>query len=158
MITNRELLIETINNLNDQGIDLFFGLLRDCDKIEKYNINTTPERLAELQEIEKQKAEQEDLKRETDMERASYERAREKRKRQDEFKASLTGKEKRFYEVVNGVKSKFGSRYSLEMWELLLLSDTYNNNLLDGSGDVFWHGFIKGQRAERYKQKARARQ
>lgn len=157
-MANRDLLIHTINNLNDHGIDLLFSLFRDCEKMEKYHINTTPERLAELQEIEKQQAEQENAKREADRNRISYEAAKRSLERQKEFKASLTGKEKRFYEVINSVKDTFENRYGMECWELLLLSDTYSNNLLNGSVDIFWYGFIKGQKAERNKQKARARQ
>lgn len=155
-MTNREKLIQMINNLNVNGINLLVNLFGDLDHIEKYNKDTTPERLAELQLIEKQKEEFENAEREANKKKAAYERVRAEQKRQEEYKSSLTGREKRFFEVIENVKSTDWSRYSFELWELMLLADVYNNNLIDGSNDIFCYGFMKGQRAEKNRRKVRA--
>lgn len=149
-MTNKDRLDQMINNLNENGINTLLYLFGDFDKIERYNINTTPERIAELQQIEKQRDEQEKANREAEREKASFERAQAEYRRQEEFKASLTGKEKRFFEVVDGIKP---GGYCMNYSEMMLLADAYNNNLIDGSYDIFKYGFLKGQRSERAKRK-----
>lgn len=149
-MTNKDKLIQMINNLNENGIDLITRLFSDMDKNEKYNKFTTPEKLAELLEIEKQKEEQRKEQLKADREKTSLERARAEYKRQEEFKASLTGKEKRLLEIIKSVQPGY---YSMEFWELMLLSDIYNKNLINGSTDLFNYGFLKGQRAEKARQK-----
>lgn len=156
-MTNKDTLIQMINNLNEDGIELLFKIIGDFDSVEKYNKNTTPERIAELQQIEEQRDEHEKANREAEREKASFERAQAEYRRQEEFKASLTGKEKRFFEVIDSVKSTNWSRYCLDYWELMLLVDVYNNNLINGSFDIFRYGFLKGQRAEKARMRKKAK-
>lgn len=143
-MTNREQLIQMINNLNENGIDLLLYFFGDMDKKERYNINTTPERVAELKQME----EQEKAEREAERERASLGKCRQ----EEEFKASLTGKEKRFFETIDSIKP--GTRYALCLWELELLSRAYNNSLFEGGYDAFKYGFLKGQKFEINRRKA----
>ena len=149
-MTNKEKLIEMINNLNENGIELILKCFEHMDKNEKYNINTNVERLAELQRIEKQKAEQKKAIHEAEKEKALRERARENRERMKDTKASLTGKEKKLIETINKVKP--GS-YNMYSHEVMLFADIHNNNLINGSTDIFNYGFLKGQRAEKARQK-----
>lgn len=146
-MTSKDKLIQMINNLNDDGINAILFLIEDFDKLERYNINTTPERLEDLQQIREQR----DAEIKAEREKASFERAVAKYDRQKAFKASLTGKEKKFFEVVERVNP--GTRYCMDYWELILLGKTYNNSLLDGCYDIFRYGFLKGQRAEKARQK-----
>lgn len=150
-MTNKDQLLQVINNLNEIGINSLLYLFGNFDKIELYNINTTPERIAELQQIDKQKEEQRKAQYEEDRERASFERAQAEYKRQTEFKAALTGREKKFFELIESVKPK--TCYCLDYWEMILLADAYNNNLINGCYDIFRYGFLKGQRAEKNRRK-----
>lgn len=149
-MTNKDRLLQMIDNLNEDGIELISKCFKDMDKSERYNINTTPERLEELQQIQLQKDKQREEQLETDNWKASYERAQERYRIMKEKKTSLTGKEKRLFEVIESVDTGY---YYMETWELLLLSDIYDNNLINGSIDLFNYGFLKGQRAEKARQK-----
>ena len=149
-MTNKEKLIEMINNLNENGIELMLKCFNGINENEKYNINTTTERLAEIQRIEKQKEEQEKATQEIERENALRERARANRERMKDIKASLTGKEKKLIETINKVKP--GS-YNMYSHEVMLFADIHNNNLINGSTDIFNYGFLKGQRAEKARQK-----
>jgi hypothetical protein len=153
IMTNKDKLIQMINNLNENGVNSLYNLFGEFDKIERYNINTTLERIAELQQIEKQKAEQEKAERKAEREKASCERASAEYIRQKEYIASLTGKEKRFFEVIESIKSTNWSRYCFDTWELMLLADAYDNNLINGGLDIFRYGFMKGQRSEKNRRK-----
>jgi hypothetical protein len=37
--------------------------------------------------------------------------------------------------------------------EVMIFADIHNNNLINGSTDIFKYGFLKGQRAEKSRQK-----
>lgn len=130
-MADKEKLLQLIDNFNDSGLDMIMKFVQMFDGVEEYNIHTTPERLEELKQIEEQK-------------KISYEG-------QQSFKESLTRKEEHLFKVLNNVK--IDSRYAMKMWELRLLVDTYNNNLIDGSLDIFCYGYIKGQRTERARRK-----
>ena len=153
-MTNKEKLIEMINNLNENGIELILKCFNGMNENEKYNINTTTERLAELQRIEEQKKEQkkeqEKAIQEAEREKASRERARANRERMKAIKASLTGKEKKLIEAISKVKP---GNYDMYTNEVMLFADIHNNNLINGSTDIFNYGFLKGQRAEKARQK-----
>jgi hypothetical protein len=56
-MTSREKIEEVINQLNEDGLKLMISLCSMIPNIEVYNINTTPERLAELKQIDEQKKE-----------------------------------------------------------------------------------------------------
>ena len=154
-MTNKDKLIQMINNLNESGIDLILKLFKDCDQIEMYNINTTPERIAELQQIEELKEEQRKEQFEEEQKRAYYERSRAEYNRTKEFRASLTGKEKRLIETLKNVDP---GNYNMCTNEVILFADIYNNNLINGRTDLFNYGFLKGQRALLNKQKASKKQ
>lgn len=149
-MTNKEKLIEMINNLNENGIELMLKCFNGMNENEKYNINTTTERLTEIQRIEKQKKEQEKAIREAEREKVLRERARENRERMKDIKASLTGKEKKLIEAISKVNP---GNYNMYSNELMIFADIHNNNLLNGSIDIFNYGFLKGQRAEKAIQK-----
>ena len=149
-MTNKEKLIEMINNLNENGIELMLKCFNGINENEKYNINTTTERLSEIQRIEKQKEEQEKAIREAEREKALRERAKANRERMKDVKASLTGKEKKLIETISKVKT---DSYSIYFHEVMLFADIHNNNLINGSTDIFNYGFLKGQRAEKARQK-----
>lgn len=149
-MTNKEKLIEMINNLNENGIELMLKCFNGINENEKYNINTTTERLAEIQRIEKQKEEQEKAIREAEIEKALRERARANRERATAIRDSLTGRDKRLIETVEKVKP---GDYNMYSHELMIFADIHNNNLINGSTDIFNYGFLKGQRAEKARQK-----
>lgn len=150
-MTNKDILLKMIENLNEEGSSTLVYLFGDMDKNERYNVSTTPERLAELQQIREQKDELEKEQHGADLEKESYERARAEYDRRKAFKAALIGKEKRLFDLVNGVTDC--GRYCMEYWEMILFADAYNNNLLNGSYDIFRYGFLKGQRAEKNRRK-----
>jgi predicted deacetylase len=50
-MTNKEKLIEMINNLNENGIELILKCFNGINENEKYNINTNVERLAKAEEL-----------------------------------------------------------------------------------------------------------
>lgn len=155
-MSSREIIDNMLQNLNENGLSLLANLFGDMDTKERYNKNTTPERLEELkqiEEIEQQRVDQEKAEIKADLEKSSYKNARVEHKRQQEFKALLIGKEKEFYELTDSVE--YNDRYGLKYWELMLLANTYNNSLLDGSHDIFRYGFLKGRRAERAMTKKR---
>lgn len=149
-MTSKEKLIEMINNLNENGIELILKCFNGMNENEKYNINTTTERLAELQRIEEQKEEQEKAIQEAEREKALRERARANRERMKAIKASLTGKEKKLIEAISKVKP---GNYDMYTNEVMIFADIHNNNLINGSTDLFNYGFLKGQRAEKARQK-----
>ena len=149
-MTSKEKLIEMINNLNENGIELILKCFIGINENEKYNINTTTERLEELQRVEEQKAEQEKAIQEAEIEQERIERAKANRERMKAIKASLTGKEKNLIEEISKVKP--GS-YDMYTNEVMLFADIHNNNLINGSTDIFNYGFLKGQRAEKARQK-----
>lgn len=149
-MNNKEKLIQMINNLNENGIELMLKCFNGINESEKYNINTTTDRLAELQRIEEQKEEQEKAIREAEREKALRERARANRERMKDIKASLTGKEKKLIEAISKVKP---GNYDMYTNEVMIFADIHNNNLINGSTDIFNYGFLKGQRAEKARQK-----
>ena len=48
-MTNKDKLIEMINNLNENGIELILKCFNGINENEKYNINTNVERLAKAE-------------------------------------------------------------------------------------------------------------
>lgn len=49
--------IEELNNTNLEGLKTVVRLMDGISKVEKYNINTSPERIAEIEEEERQQSE-----------------------------------------------------------------------------------------------------
>lgn len=48
--------IEELHNTNLEGLKLVVRLIGEISKVEKYNINTSPERIAEIEEEERQQS------------------------------------------------------------------------------------------------------
>lgn len=139
-MTNREQLIQMINNLNENGIDSLLYFFGDMDKKERYNINTTPERVAELKQMEEQeKAEREAEKAVRDSLIFS-EREQLKKEYQKEFE--MIGNQNAFMsqrEILFAIDKV--NEYESEFMKIL---SSYN-----------W-GYIQGVKAERARKKARA--
>ena len=133
-----------LHNLNLQGIKLVRGIIDNMDEIEKYNVNTTPERFAEIERLQaeedaKEKAER---KEKTKAQHFQYMEKQEKKRR--ERIAGLTGKEKSFYSKIEKVHDMNISRYTMSYGEVMLLSELHGNSALNASYDTFCYGFHQG--------------
>lgn len=148
-MTNREKLDNVLNNINEQGMELLVYLFGDMDKKERYNKRTSLERIAELDELQRQK--DEELERTHKEDRLNH--AEAEYDRQEASKAALMGREKKFFDTIEDAKKNIPDRYWFSHNEMLLLASVYNNNFINTSMDIFAYGFLKGQRAERAKSK-----
>lgn len=137
-MTNKDQLIKMINNLNQNGLNLLAYALGDMDKNEKYNKFTTPERLAELQQIEKQ--EEKKLKAEAEAKRIAEEYETEE----------LLNKNSGFIKNLEATKS---GNYGLTHKELEVIYLRNKGDWFGVSLDGFRAGFLRGQRAEKTRQK-----
>ena len=106
-----------ICNLNDDGLALMYYFIGDMHEIEKYNINTSSDRLEEMEAEERKK-------------KATI--------------SSLTGKERKFWDKIEKVYKMDISRYDMKVWQVMLLAEIYNNNYLDASYETFCFGFHQG--------------
>lgn len=144
-MTNKDILIKMIDNLNENGIDLLTKLFCDMDKNEKYNKFTTPDRLEELQQINKQKED----KQKTEIEAKRIEE-----------EARLTIEENKTQEFLNEY-SRFlndirlikPGNYWLTFGEIEAIHLSCKNDMYSAIYNSFKAGFLKGQRAEKAKQK-----
>jgi hypothetical protein len=148
-MTNREIIENMLQNLNENGLSHLANLFGDMDTKERYNKNTTQERLEELKQIEEQKENQ----RKINYENESMKKAGEEYDRIKTSKSALMGREKHFFEQIEGVK--VSERYYMKYWELSLLYDIYNNNLINGCLAIFKYGLLKGQRAEQNRRRSK---
>lgn len=139
---NREEMTEKLNtvisNLNEDGLAFMYYFIGDMHEIEKYNINTSSDRLEEIKLLEKrQDAEEEEVKQKRKLEEMEAE----------ERKAaisSITGKERGFWDKIEKVYKMDISRYDMKAWQVMLLAEIYNNNYLDASYETFCFGFHQG--------------
>ena len=143
--------INVIRNSNEGGLRFLTAAFEAIGSMERYNKNTSPERLEELQRIEKEQGELRQAQFKADRESAYREASKAEYERQIEFIASLTGREKRFFEIVDGIK--IGRSLGLAHWQLRLLVEAFDNNLIDGSFKIYKYGFLHGQQAEKKRQK-----
>lgn len=150
-MADKEKLLQLIGDFNDSGLDMITKFVQMFDGVEEYNIHTTPERLEELKQIEEHERIQYAEKEGKEQEIIMYDRAATEYARQREFKESLTGKEKIFFDKIKGVK--VNKRYCMRGWELDLLVNTYKNNLTNGLFDTYCCGYMRGQRYERSRRK-----
>lgn len=129
---NREEMTEKLNtvisNLNEDGLALMYYLIGDMHENEKYNVNTSTDRLEEIKLLEKRQFEE--------ME------AEEKRKKA--AISSLSGKERKFWDKIESVKKMDISRYTMKFQEVMLLAEIYNNNYCEASYETFCFGFYQG--------------
>lgn len=129
-----------ICNLNDDGLALMYYFIGDMHEIEKYNINTSSDRLEEIKLLEKrQDAKEEEVKQKRKLE----EMEAEERKKKAAI-SSLTGKERKFWDKIEKVCKMDISQYDMKAWQVMLLAKIYNNNYLDASYETFCFGFHQG--------------
>lgn len=144
-MTNKDQLIKMINNLNENGLNLLVFVLGDMDKNEKYNKSTTLERLEEIEQIEKQ--EEKKLKAETEAKRV-------------EAEAKHIAEENKINEHLNKYSGFFKSIESTNVGNYYLKGGELDAIFLKNKGtwlgllyDGFRAGFLRGQRAEKARQK-----
>ena len=137
-MTNKDKLIQMIENLNEDGINLIVGLFHDADKVEEYNKFTTPERIAELKQIKKQKEDKRKVEEEI--------RRIEEEKIDQEFLNSHST-------FLRNIENTEPGRYCLTYGEMQALYVKSQGSLFDIAYDGFRAGFLKGQRAEKARQK-----
>ena len=141
---NREEMTEKLNtvisNLNEDGLALMYYFIGDMHENEKYNVNTSADRLKEIKLLEKrQDAEEEKAKQKRKLEE---EEAEENRKKA--IISSLAGKERKFWDKIEKVYKMDISQYTMKSWQAMLLAEIYNNNYLDASYETFCFGFHQG--------------
>lgn len=66
---------------------------------------------------------------------------------------SLTGKERRFYDKIEKVKTLNISRYVMSMWQSILLNKLSHGIYLNGDYDAFCYGFYQGMQYMKNQQK-----
>ena len=133
-----------IRNMNVEGLELMYRLMGDMHENKKYNINTTPEQVAEIkkQEAEKEARESSERKKREQIEYLDK-MAKEIKNREDTVGA-LTGKERAFWNKIEKVKKMDISRYVMKWWQIELIAKLYNNNYINASYTEFCYGFYQG--------------
>lgn len=135
-----EKLNTVISNLNDDGLALMYYFIGDMHEIEKYNINTSSDRLEEIKLLEKrQKAKEEEAE-----QKRKFEEMEAEEKRKKAAISSLSGKERKFWDKIEKVKKMDISRYTMKIQEVMLLAEIYNNNYCEASYETFCFGFYQG--------------
>lgn len=86
----------------------------------------------------------------TDLEKIRYERARHQFDEIQRKKAALTGKDAKLMEQIEAVDV---GNYRVKCSVVEMLANIYNNNFVNASYDMFRLGFMKGQCAERNRNK-----
>ncbi|MBR5129218.1 MAG: hypothetical protein IKU67_04095 [Firmicutes bacterium] len=126
----------TVNNVNDTGLELIIRFIGGMEDVEKYNVNTTPERIEQIKAEEEQKAVEEKVKKE-----------QERMNKPDPYTMNDTMK-------MLGKQcplSTIGTRGFMEIRNILEARP--HTATLDTAIDIFALGFIYGKRAERSKRK-----
>ena len=139
-----EQILKTISNMNSYGLEIVCRIIERMDTIDAYNINTTPERVTESRELR----EQEEAERKTQEEELQVKYLMERMKLQIDRRnaaiASLTGKEKKFWEKIEKVQSMDIGRYEMYTWQIKLISNLHSNNYIEASHAQFSYGFHQG--------------
>lgn len=133
-----------LHNLNMEGLKLISKLIGNMDEIEKYNVNTTPERFAEIERLQAEKDAAEKAEREEKTRVQHIQCMKEQARKRKERIAGLTGKDKSFYSKIEKVKGMDISRYTMDYGEVILLSELHGNSALNASYDTFCYGFHQG--------------
>lgn len=138
--------VETvIHHLNDDGLNFMYYLVGDMHEIEKFNINTTPERVAKIKKQEADKAELEEIEEKKKQKRDSMVRMEKQIGARQEMIVALTGKERIFWNKIEKVQKMSAiSRYCMKTWQVLLIAKLYDNKYLDASYSCFCYGFHQG--------------
>ena len=86
----------------------------------------------------------------SEQERLQYQRAQEVFFETEKRKDELPEKDKRLFEQLEKVKI---GRYDVACSVVLMIAEVYQNNAIDAFNTIFTLGFMKGQRAEKARQK-----
>ena len=144
-----------IRNLNEDGLSLMYNLMGDMHEIKKYNINTTPDQVAQIKQQEAEAAAREAADRK-EKQNAEYMRIMaEKIKARNEAISSLTGKDKAFWNKIEKVKKMNIERYCMNYWQSILIAKLFENNYLDASYSAFCYGFHQGMQYMKNQSKKR---
>lgn len=156
---NQEELMQKLNivihNLNEDGLSLMYKIMGDLNEIKKYNINTTPEQIAQIKQQEAEEAARKDADRNEKQHAEHMKRMAEKIKARDKAIASLTGKDKIFWDKIEKVKKMDIGRYCMETWQAILIAKLFDNNYLDASYSAFCYGFHQGMQYMKNRSKKR---
>lgn len=141
---NREEMTEKLNtvisNLNEDGLALMHYFIGDMHENEKYNVNTSTDRLKEIKLLEKrQEAEEEKAE-----QKRKFEEMEAEEKRKKAAISSLSGKERKFWDKIEKVKKMDISRYTMKFWQVMLLAEIHSNNYCEASSEAFYFGFYQG--------------
>lgn len=135
---------EIVSNLNEDGIAMILTLMNGIDNIEKYNINTSRERIEEIERESLQKVERERTEQKKKREEEMLYRMAGERKKREETIASFTGRERKFCDKIEKVKNMNVVKYQAKYWQVELIAKLYNNNYINASYDWFCYGFYQG--------------
>lgn len=144
-----------IHNLNEDGLSLMYGLMGDIHKIEKYNINTAPERVAQIKLQESEAAALEAAAKKEKQHAECMKRMAEEIKARNEAIASLTGKERALWNKIEKVKKMNIHHYVMSSWQTELIAKIYKNNYLNASYETFCYGFHQGMQYMKNQSKKR---
>lgn len=86
----------------------------------------------------------------SEQEKMRYQRAQENFFETQRRKSELSEKNKKLFEQLE--KVKIGG-YDVACTTVLMIADVYQNNAINAFGTIFRLGFMKGQRAEKARQK-----
>ena len=128
----------TIHSVNEKGLRAIICLIDDIEEIEKYNINTTKERLEQIREEEKQ----------AEMERKAQEEA-ERRNRAEALKTNETMKLLGYQYYFSAIGEK-----GFKEINNILKANPYTATM-ETAMDLFVLGHIYGKRAERARRKGK---
>lgn len=142
-----EQILKTISNMNPFGLERVCRLIDRMDTIEAYNINITPERIAEIRKQREQeetewKAQEEEW--QVKKLECSRERMKSRIDRRNAAIASLTGRERKFWEKVEKVQNMDIERYDMYTWQIMLIANLFDNNYTEASHIQFLYGFYQG--------------
>ena len=128
----------TIHSVNEKGLRAIICLIGDIEEIEKYNINTTKERLEQIREEEQQ----------AEMERKAQEE--EKRKNQpNPYRANAT-----MQMLGHQLYCRIIEKQGFKEIDNILEARPYTSTM-ETAMDVFALGYIYGKRAERARRKGK---
>lgn len=89
----------------------------------------------------------------SEQERLQYQRAQKSFFETQKRKSELSEKDKRLFEQLDKVKI---GRYDVACSVVLMIAEVYQNNAINAFNTIFTLGFMKGQRAEKARQKRKA--
>lgn len=144
-----------IRNLNEDGLSLMYNLMGDMHEIKKYNINTTPEQVAQIKQQEAEAAAREAADRKEKQNAEYMKRMAEEIRAREEAIESLTGKDKEFWDKIEKVKKIDIGRYCMNCSQIMLIAKLFNNNYIDASYSTFCYGFYQGMQYMKNQSKKR---